>query len=505
MSGEIVPLLRRLQAGDEEAFGRLYAVTNPVLVRYLRVVTDADPAPLALATWATLLPDIAGFVADEDDDWIELAVGTTRTHALEAAAFGSDVPTTPGPHSEAPAVVGADLGADLDAGPVEVGVTTLQACGPAAGEVLAMGAICGLGRDSIARITGREPSEVLALVLDGEARLAQPLTSVMTAMRTPGTIAEVSDLPSVLPLFDAQAHTPLPAPARAASAGTRTVLELLPWDAPAPITAQAMPARGAAAVVSSRWARFGAGAAAWTFALGGVAAAAALIEVVPAALNTLFGGSVGPVVTAHGPTQPSGAPQGGGVGTTPPAPGQQSAPQGPAVPRVGGPSTAGTFQRGGGVVVPASTPGVVRGTQVVVVSAVFTGPSTSPQSSSTQSSSTQSSSTQPTSSAPGPTSVTPPTPTPSPSPGTGGAGGSASPAHVQQRTGNAKGRTKATAATSARTRAKAAHRRAATKAAAAKAAKAKAAAAKSAAAKSAAAKSAKAKAAAHAKAAQSQA
>ena len=485
MSGEIVPLLRRLQAGDEEAFERLYAVTNPVLVRYLRVVSDADPAPLALATWATLLPDVAGFVADEDDDWFELAVGTSRTHALGAGALRSDVATAPDPSSDAPAFIGAHPDAD----PVDVGITTLRACGPAAGEVLAMGAIGGLGRDSIARITGREPSEVLALVLDGEAHLAQPLTGLMTTMRTPGTPSELSDLPIVLPLFDAQSHTPLPAPTRAAAAGTLTVLDLLPWDAPGPVTAQAMPPRGgAAAVVSHRWARIGAGATAWTFALGGVAAAAAMIEVVPAALHTLFGGSGSPVVTAHGPTQPSGAPQGGGgLGATPAPPGQQSVPQGPAVPRGGGPSPTGTFQSGGGVAVPASTPGVVSGTQVVVVSAVFTDTSTSTQSTSTQPTSGQSPS-----SAPSPPSITPPTPTPSPpSSGTGGGGASgpqaAGQTHVKHSTGNAIGRTKVTAASSAQPRAKAAHARAS-------AAKAKAA-------KAAAAKAAKARAAAHAKAA----
>lgn len=495
VSGEIVPLLRRLQAGDEEAFGRLYAVTNPVLVRYLRVVSDADPAPLALATWATLLPDIAGFVADEDDDWFELAVGTARTHALEAAAFRSDDPTTADPSSDAPAVVVTHPEPDAD--PVGVGVTMLRACGPAAGEVLAIGALGGLGRDSIARITGREPSEVLALVLDGEARLAQPLTGLMTTMRTPGTPAEVSDLPIVVPLFDAHAHTPLPAPARAASAGTLTVLDLLPWDAPArgPVTAQAMPPRGGAAVVPTRWARIGAGAAAWTFALGGVAAAAAMIEVVPAALHTLFGGS-SPVVTAHGPTHQGGAPQGGGLGATPAPPGQQSGSRGPAVPHGGGPSPTGTFQSGGGVAVPVSTPGVVSGTQVVVVSAVFTDTSTSTQSTSTQSTSTQPTSGQSPAGAPSPPSVAPPTPTPlPPTPATGGGGGSgpqaAGQAHVKHSTGNAKGRTKATTASSAQARAKAARARAA-------AAKAKAA-------KAAAAKAAKAKAAAHAKAAKFQA
>src|SRR6478752_2058858 len=82
--GEITTLLLGAQGGEENSFVRLYQTTNAVVLRYLRVISDADPAPLALATWSTLLQRMPSCVVDDDDDWLELAVATARENALEA-------------------------------------------------------------------------------------------------------------------------------------------------------------------------------------------------------------------------------------------------------------------------------------------------------------------------------------------------------------------------------------------------------------------------------------
>ena len=68
MPGEIATFLLGAQGGDEEAFARLYAATNPVLVRYLRSVGVEDAAGAALETWPTLLRRLPACPAD-DDDW----------------------------------------------------------------------------------------------------------------------------------------------------------------------------------------------------------------------------------------------------------------------------------------------------------------------------------------------------------------------------------------------------------------------------------------------------
>lgn len=501
MPGEMVQLILGVQGGDEESLARLYAVTNPVLVRYLRVVSDADPASLALTTWSTLLHDMSVCVADEDDDWLELAVGTARESALASAIMGSSV--TPVPNS-APARQGTDQEPD----PVDAGVAMLRACGPAVADVLAMGVVAGLGRDSIARITGQEPTEVLALVQEGQDRLALPLESLMATMRVPGSPAEVGDLPAVLPLFAAQPHAPRPtiattlasatpstaarevattalaagAPAAASAATTATtaaasaaaaaadepsVADLLTWDSPAPATTRVALLPDTRADAPSRLARVGASAAAWTIAVGGLGTAAAMSGVIPAAIESLFGDEGNrPVIVAQGPVRPGEVPSptDGGLGTSPRPP----SPQGPGEPAT---EPGDPFPTGDGAVVSASAIGFGTATQVVVLPAVLTG----------------SSAPEPAPTTPSQPDATPPTSAPRPvSSGTGtitGAGHAYGHERLKHGTGLAKGRDKAAqaaakahaAAARAQAKAAAALARAAAKAAIQAAAQAKAA------------------------------
>ncbi|QGN57640.1 hypothetical protein [Nostocoides sp. HKS02] len=399
-------LLLGAQGGDEECFACLYALTNPVLVRYLRVVSDADPAALARSTWPTLLDRMAVCVADDDDDWLELAVSTARQSALASAAVGADA--TPALGSVGAARTATSPGSDAADDPavdpvddpVDAAVAVLRTCEPAVAEVLAMGLTAGLGKDSIARITGHEPTDVLALVRAGEDRLAMPLESLVAAMQARGSSAEVDDLPAILPLFAAQSQSPLsavadPAPelATAASAGTATVVNLLTWHSPTQAAA-VVPAGGAIAAMSPRWARVGVGAAVWTLGVGGVAAAAAMIGVIPAAIHGLFGdGGNGAVVASHGPIRPGGvpSPSAGGPGTTPlttppPSTGQsgqsgqsgQPGQQG-SQGQVGLATPVSASPSGDGVVVSAATIGFGTSTQLVVAPAVLTvSPSGSP-------------------------------------------------------------------------------------------------------------------------------
>ncbi len=485
----MVSLLRGAQSGDAESFTCLYDATNPLLVRYLRVVSDADPAPLAVDTWSRLVDGISLCAAGDDDDWLELAVSTAREQASAATSSGTVAATAPDQLDEA--------------------IAALRACGPDVAEVLAMGVVAGLGRDSIARITGHEPTEVLALVLAGQARLGRPLAALSATFGAPATAAEVRDLPVVLPLFTAQAHEPPPpattstaSPAlgllagsatAAALAGTATAAASAGTATAGTVLAGAARPPGAVVGVSPRLARVGAGAAAWTFAVGGVAAAAALIGVAPAAFDSLFGnggaGSQG-IVAAHGPTRTGGVPSfaPGGAGTTPPASGQQTGQLGQTgqpgqtgqQPVTQGPGVAGTGTSGttnapstGGGVVSASTAGLVGRTQVLVVSAVLTSPPPTPPTAAT----TPTTPATPTApggilSAPPPASAGPTPAPPSSSPGSGttivsSAVKATNTAHPKHSSGLSKGRAKAAEAAAARARAKAAAAKARAAAAAA--------------------------------------
>ncbi|HEV7148011.1 MAG TPA: hypothetical protein VGN48_13545 [Pedococcus sp.] len=354
----MVTLLLGVQGGDEESFSSLYTVTNPVLVRYLRVVSDADPATLALTTWSTLLDDLSVHVADDDDDWLELAVGTARASASAAAPMATEVSLlrepTPTPD------------------PVDEAVAALRSCPPQVAEVLAMGVVAGLGRDSIARITGQSPVEVLALVVAGQTRLAMPLADLIAAMQTPGSPTELGDLPAVLPMFARQSHAPPQLVTTAPVEDKASVVDLLGWQSPAVGTSTVVLRRGANTAGSSLWARAGVGAAAWTLAVGGVAAAVAMIGVVPAVIHNLFGnGGNGPTVVAHGPVQPGGSPTPTGSG--PGARSQQSVRKsGTPVPV--GPATqpVGTTPATNAVVISVSAVGTSTATQLVVEPAVLT-------------------------------------------------------------------------------------------------------------------------------------
>lgn len=493
----MVALLLGVQGGDEDAFARLYAATNPVVLRYLRVVTDADPAPLALATWSALVDRLPAFVADEDDDWLEVAVGIAREMALLSAG-----PSSPAALAEEQArAVSAPARSRPVADPVDEGIAVLRDCGPAVADVLAMGVVAGLGRDSIARITGQGPTDVLALVHEGQARLTVPLQTLVVALRVPGRPAEVADLPSVLPLLAASSRAPLPtagstaAPATGdgpapAAASAPTVAELLTWDSPAP-AASTVVHHQRSGHSTPRWARVGASAATWTIALGGLGAAAAMSGLVPGILHSIFGDEGNrPIIAAHGPAQPGQVPppQGSGTGSEEPS-GAQPGGRVPGEPTVQLPGSTGT---GDTAVVSAAYLGTGTSTPVLMVPAVFTEPSPGSVTS-----------------APGAAGGTPSTPTSKP-PTSGGSTVTAATRttgkdHVKHSTGQAKGRAKpghagtnaagATAhpqhrATTATSRSMASN----TKAASAKAAKAKAAKAKAAKAKAAKAKAAKAKA-----------
>ena len=414
-------LLLGAQGGDEDCFACLYALTNPVLVRYLRVVSDADPAGLARSTWPTLVDRMMVCVVDDDDDWLEVAVGAARQSALASMAIRSGATPAAGRVGALPARTAAAPGKDS----VDAGVAALRSCTPAVAEVLAMGVAAGLGKDSIARITGREPTEVLALVRAGEDRLGMPLEGLVSAMQSRGSPAEVGDLPAILPVFAARSQAPLSAvgqsgsmtgtmtgsmtgtmagsmtgglagPAAAASdaatpasVGAGTVVNLLTWHSPAQAASGVVPVRGAQPDASARWARVGVGAAVWTLGVGGVAAAAAMIGIIPAAIHGLFGdGSNGAVVASHGPLRPGGvpSPSAGGPGstplttplTTPPPSAGQSSPSGaqgpqgqvgPAATPVSAPISATSR---GDVVVSASATDVGASTQLVVAPAVLT-------------------------------------------------------------------------------------------------------------------------------------
>jgi RNA polymerase sigma-70 factor (ECF subfamily) len=58
--------LRAAQAGDEDAFRRLYRAQHPVLLRYLRVLVGDDADDIASEAWLQITRDLRSFSGDWD-------------------------------------------------------------------------------------------------------------------------------------------------------------------------------------------------------------------------------------------------------------------------------------------------------------------------------------------------------------------------------------------------------------------------------------------------------
>ena len=334
VAGKFVGFLLGAQGGDEEALRGLYELSNPVLVRYLRVVSDAAPDDLALTSWATLARRLPTCPAD-DDAWLEQVVLTARMTAEDAHQRASWIELVD------PDEVGRPQQAPPDhepAGPDDLdrAIRAVRACPPDESEVLAMRGIAQLGRPTISRITGHDAAAVADLLHRGLEHAEMPVEALLAPLRAPAGRQEVVDLSVVLGLFPRTQAGAGPAPDVPGTA----VTDLLTWE-PSPPTAagttRVVRRAGTRPVTPHRPARVLVGAAAM-LTVGGVAAAA-VGGVLPSPLDVLhhaFGGGGQPTVSAQGqlhrpaPDAGGGAttrggtsPDGRGTGQQPPSSGQK--------------------------------------------------------------------------------------------------------------------------------------------------------------------------------------
>jgi hypothetical protein len=366
VSGEIATSLLGAQEGGEASFASLYELTNPALVRYLRVVSDADPTNLALTTWTTLLRRLPTSAADENA-WLELVVGAARLTVEDArqreswshlvdptdhlppmaladlevagAADGPAADSTvavgaPGPAQgigAAPAATAPDEVPDR----VDSTIAALRACPPDEADLLAMRATAWLNREAICRLTGRDAASVRTGLDQALEHVGLPLFTLVKALRAPARPDELADLPVVLHLFAnepaqrrvAAVGTVAASAAAVGAVGQPSALNLL--DVPAAHASSAAGhSAGTTAGAASHLGWVGATAAAAAIAVGGVGAAWNGL------LPDLFGGHGHQgAPSAAGPAR-TGPPAGGDAGQPePPTTGRQpvTPPQPPAV------------------------------------------------------------------------------------------------------------------------------------------------------------------------------
>ena len=263
--------------------------------------------------------------------------------------------------------------------------------------MLALGVVANLGREATSRLTGHEPAAVLALVQQGQERLAMSVEDLIGALRAPARPAEVTDLPLVTPLFTAALTRPAPQAATAAAplgkgaAWAEAFEASLAAPAPveplgiaslaqAPSSAFHLTAVGSATGTPSRPAKAGVAATVWLVALGGVGTAAAMSGLLTAAVDGILGDQgKPPLVIAEGPVFP-GTPatpstgDGSTTGNPQAQPGDGSGTGGRAQP--GTSQAAERPGTGGTVAQPASLTRGSTVTQIVLASFEVPAPST---------------------------------------------------------------------------------------------------------------------------------
>lgn len=168
---DFAEVLARAQAGDEEAFSRLWLDLNPRLVRYLRLEPGQHAEDLAAETWVTVVKGLKRFRGDEDA-WRAWVFTTARRRALDEARRRSRRPRTSGP--EALARMAGPVPPGEEGGVAEA-LQLLATLPPLQAEVLALRVLAELPVDTVAAMLGRSPGAVRVAAHRGLRTLAATL------------------------------------------------------------------------------------------------------------------------------------------------------------------------------------------------------------------------------------------------------------------------------------------------------------------------------------------
>jgi len=164
--------LTRARAGDESGFLELWQSLQPPLLRYLRVLSCADPDDVASETWLQVVRDLPKFKGGENDfrRWL-FTIG--RHRAIDVARSARR-------HPVAPAPAGLEHLADdqtveeqvLDSIITRKALALLTDLSPDQAEAVALRVIAGLDTPAVARILGKSTGAVRVALHRGLRALA---------------------------------------------------------------------------------------------------------------------------------------------------------------------------------------------------------------------------------------------------------------------------------------------------------------------------------------------
>ena len=196
------------QAGDADAFARLWRDANPAMVRYLRVVGLDDPYDEACEGWITVVRGLPGFAGDELA-WRVWLLACARQRAEESMlrrAWGS-VTVLPGFHVEGDGEVDVDdlLEAGEAVDPAHRGInatlTALRALPLGQGEVIVLHLGAGLPIGAVADVVGVDPANIERAEKRALERLGTDVDLLAWSLTAPPTPAELADEQVALSAF----------------------------------------------------------------------------------------------------------------------------------------------------------------------------------------------------------------------------------------------------------------------------------------------------------------
>jgi DNA-directed RNA polymerase specialized sigma24 family protein len=200
--------LRAAQAGEEDAFARLWRDANPAMIRYLRVVGQDDPYDEACEGWITVVRGLPGFAGDELA-WRVWLLACARQRAEESAlrrAWGA-VTVLPGFHVEGDGEIDIDelLEGDEAVDPTHRGIndtlTALRALPLGQGEVVVLHLGAGLPTSAVADVVGVDEVNIERAETRALERLGTDVDLLTWSLTAPPTPAELADEPVALSAF----------------------------------------------------------------------------------------------------------------------------------------------------------------------------------------------------------------------------------------------------------------------------------------------------------------
>jgi RNA polymerase sigma-70 factor, ECF subfamily len=186
---DLTAAVEAAQAGDEEAFRRIYRAVQPMLLRYLRVLVRDAADDVASEAWLQIVRDLRTFRGDFDGfrGW---AATIARHRALDHLRWVERRPIELVPPEEtADRPVDEDTAAlALDSISTARAIELVRTLPHDQAEAVMLRVVMGLDTVSAARVLGKRAGAVRTAAYRGLRRLAEQLDRAEAMVREPAPV-----------------------------------------------------------------------------------------------------------------------------------------------------------------------------------------------------------------------------------------------------------------------------------------------------------------------------